>query len=152
MDYLEELEALGKDNFEHLRKLGFGALYFYAFALIAVFVVRITSRKSVLPTKPLITVILDTVFEIPSLLKVGPWGRPNTIMKAMEMAMNETKLTDFGHDGEGKRNNSDQLGFVNRYETSQNNGLGKCKGRYSPLGYLLSFNTMQRRMGTSSAC
>ena len=148
MDYLEELDALGRGNLKHLRKFGLGALYAYGSALVAIFVLRVIFRKNSSPSKPLMTTVLDTILEIPSLLNVGPWGKPNTIMKAMEMAMNETKLTDFGHDGMKEGQDSDPLGFVTRYETSQNSGLGKCKGRYSPLGYLLSFNTMERRMVT----
>ena len=143
---IDELESLGKDSLQWLRHIGWGAAIVYVAGLIALFVGRVISRKSIAPMKPFVTVVLDTLLEIPYLLNVGPWGKPNTIMQAMETAMSETRLTDFGHDGQPQMSRSDSLGFVNRYETSQSSGLGKCKGRYSPLGYLLSFNTLKRRM------
>ena len=140
---IDELESLGKDSLQWLRHIGWGAAIVYVAGLIALFVGRVISRKSIAPMKPFVTVVLDTLLEIPYLLNVGPWGKPNTIMQAMETAMSETRLTDFGHDGQPQTSRSDSLGFVNRYETSQSSGLGKCKGRYSPLGYLLSFNTLK---------
>jgi hypothetical protein len=154
----------------HWRRLGVGLFALYAAVLVFVAVWRAMTRRSRDPMKPLFTCLLDTVLEIPYLLKLGPWGQENSIMQAMERAMNETKLTDFGLEdpndsgtwktirtpkktGERRKSSvapdwKDPYGFVERYETSRTEGLVKVNGIYSPIGYLLSYRTIHRRMVT----
>jgi hypothetical protein len=152
-----------------MRNLGSVLIYLYVFVLGAVFLNRIRSRKASAPMKPWLTCFLDTILEVPSLMKVGPWGRDNSIMVALDAAMAETKLADFGLDGEGEgegegnpntkdnHNNKkkstaagakDPYGFVERYDASCKKGIMKIKAKYSPLGYLLSYRTIHRRMVT----
>ena len=166
----EPIESWIEQAAPRLRKLGVVLVVIYIAALWLVAVFRVWTRKSRDSAKPLFTCMLDTLLEIPHLLKVGPWGKENTIMEALASAMDETKLTDFGFDNDAgdsetwktintpgaKRSGvggkdysaSDPYGFVERYEKSRTEGLAKIKGRYSPTGHLLAFRTIHRRMVT----
>jgi hypothetical protein len=108
---------------------------------VGLLVVRIFMRKRSSPNKPLFMCFLDASCEIFSLLKVGPWGKPNDIHHAMEVAVKETGLTDFGIEKYG----SD---FIRFYEVLRKTGLEKSKARYSPMGYYIAGSSLKRRMAS----
>ena len=79
-------------------------------------------------------------------------------MLAVVQAIRATKLSEFectGASTEGKRqkkgrqqiqDDSDQGGFIARYCVARQLGLQRSKAKYSPSGYVLALNTLQRRM------
>lgn len=104
-------------------------------AVIAV--VDILRRKSLAQSKPWLTCVLDTLFYIPHVMEIGPWGEPNDINTAIVKAIKATGLKDVG---------STECAFMARYSTARTAGYRNAKATYSPTGYLIALNSLQKRM------
>ena len=116
---------------------------------------RIYYRWSQSHGKPLLACALDTLCEIPALLELGPWKHSNGIQRALETAMAETGLHDFGtEDGAACKpsgsvlNKVDRTGFIQRYLVTREAGRRASGVDYSPLGHLIVGNVLHKRMCT----
>jgi hypothetical protein len=101
-----------------------------------IFLVRFIIRRRANSNRPVLTILLDTLVEIPAALKIGPWKEPPNVHTALEMAFKETGLTDLG---------TTDMGFVERYAVAKTVGLERSHVRYSPMGtYVIQNSIMQR--------
>jgi len=120
--------------------------YFLIFciSIICALGLEVIRRKIfVCPTKPLLTCILDAALVIPYYFKLGPFKEPNDVNQAVLLAIKSTKLSDFsgGHD-----TSKDTSSFIERYQIARRFGLERSQAVYSPTGYLITLNTLQKRM------
>lgn len=93
--------------------------------IFLVLVARFLHRRSQSPHRPLLTCILDTLFEIPAAFKLGPWKDTPNVEVGLKLAFEQTGLTDLG---------SEDRGFVERYMVAKNVGLERSGVVYSPMG------------------
>eukprot|EP00605_Chrysophyceae_sp_TOSAG23-4_P002749 GSChrysophyteH1.ASY1.ANO1.3032.1 assembled CDS len=135
-----------------LRKVGMYMMYAYILCVVGTFLGRFIYRSYNSPGKTTTACALDTLFEVPAILQVGPWGRDNGIQSALESAMKETALSDFGTGdteytpGVSAIGSEDRFGFIQRYLSTRKNGLQNSGLQYSPLGYLICGNNLHQRM------
>lgn len=86
---------------------------------------RFLQRRKINSNRPLLTCVLDTICEIPAGLKIGPWSDVPNVHAALKLAIDQTKLTDFGFEDRG---------FIQRYDITKKVGLAKSGAKYSPAG------------------
>ncbi|RYH30221.1 sulfotransferase [archaeon] len=103
-----------------------------------VLVARFIWRKWRSPTRPVLTVILDTLFDLPALLKISFWSRPFSLSYAVTEAIKETNLTEFGFNEDGD--------FIKRYELTRKYGLDKSGAVISPAGHALGQHAFLKKM------
>ncbi len=99
--------------------------------VIAFFVLRFIWRKLKSPSRTTMMVFLDTIFEIPAALKIGPWSsHPNIYPGKLEAER-------FGDSG--KR-------VVNIYELTRRVSFAKSQCRFSPGGHIFVRNMYDLRL------
>ena len=105
MEYVVELELLPAEqsitelfNYHEqpLMAVAILCLIAYVIILFSIFVYRMYIRCSKNSSKPWLGNLIDVLLEIPALLEIGPYSKANDIFDALESAMKETQLTDFG--------------------------------------------------------
>lgn len=101
---------------------------FVAIVVVAL-VVRFVWRKYRSPNRPVLTVLLDTLCEVPAMLKMGPWGKGADVNYAVAEAIKQTRLADFGMNDEGA--------FIRRLDEVRKVGMKNSKAFYSPSGYAI---------------
>eukprot|EP01031_Cornospumella_fuschlensis_P027489 gene27489-33194_t len=106
--------------------------------LAAVLLARFIWRKYRSPTRPILTVFLDALFDLPAVFKIGFWKHPFSISYAITEAIKETRLTEFGFDENGE--------FVERYELTRKHGLDKSGAVISPAGHVLGQQAFLKKM------
>eukprot|EP01039_Chlorochromonas_danica_P004123 gene4123-4519_t len=111
--------------------------------LTALLIVRFVWRKVRSPSRPLLTVFLDTLCDLPHFFSLGPWSRPADIINAVSSAIKETNLTDFGQE-EGQEGEVND--FIQRYDATRKYGLANSHARYSPAGYLIIQQVFVKKM------
>jgi hypothetical protein len=109
-----------------------------AFYLVGAFVLRFIWRKLRSPSRPFLTVILDTLCEVPSLLKMGLWRSAPDVNHAVSEAIKQTSLTDFGFNDNGA--------FIQRYDVTRKIGMKKSQACYSPAGHAIIQHTFVKKM------
>lgn len=105
---------------------------------IALFIWRVVDRVKRSSHRPFLTAILDTVVEVPSLLKIGPWGLKPTVSHALRIAKHRTKLTDVGP--------GDEKEFIKRGELVWELGMRRSNAKVSPAGQVVYFESLVSRM------
>ena len=74
---------------------------------------------------------------------------------AVILAIKSTGLSEFStantkqltnNDNDDNNNDDDKAGFIERYTVARQLGLKRSNAEYSPTGYVLALNTLQRRM------
>ena len=115
---------------------------YIAGAILGLFIFLETLRRKLVVSKakPVLTCIIDAILYLPYLLRWGPFGRPNDINAAIEAAIQNTSLRDFG--------SASDVGFIKRYVVARNIGLQRSMAKFSPSGYIMALNTLQKRMET----
>lgn len=106
-------------------------------AVIVAFVARLLWRIQQSPHRPFMACLLDTVFDLPAILKLGPWGMKPTVSNALRIAKKRTKL--------GGDQNIDE-GLVVKSDLVYNKGFLASKARFSPAGQLFFLEGAVGRM------
>lgn len=115
--------------------------------ILAFTLYEFVKRKFMSPGKPLVTCLIDAALRLPSVLRLGPYGRSNDINEAVTQAIRDTGLSDFTIPKKSKVTPSDSSTekFIERYSVARNIGLERSGCRYSPSGYVLALNTLKKR-------
>lgn len=103
---------------------------------VVALVVRFILRRKVNSNRPFLACILDTLFDLPAALKIGPWAEPPNVRAAVQLAIKSTNLNDFG---------TNDMGFIDRYALAEEVGLKKSGSKFSPAGALIFQPTLAER-------
>lgn len=111
---------------------------FYVVGGVVAFLGRWYWRVQKSPHRPALTCLLDTMCEVPYLLRLGPWNCQPTIKTALRIAKHRSKLTDVGPGGE--------VDFVAKSDIAWKTGFKESGVKFSPAGHVVYLEGMVTRM------
>lgn len=95
------------------------------------------------PKRPVLACFLDIIISVLQFLRIGVWGKENTILSSLQSAVqfHKYKLTDLGGIDNGAK-------MLQRYDITRKLGLERSEAKYTPLGYHITLVSLTERMKT----